>query len=203
MTNKPVSLQRVKPRQSRSRATVDAILEAAAQLLEAAGEPGFNTNAIAERAGVGIGSIYRYFPDKQEILIEMGRREMAHVAAQIAADAASRPKGISADRHAIRCFLRAFGQRTKARRAVVGILLQHLSPAELQAAFAQAEARMAARSEARMDRVQLFVLSRSLLGAMRAAVMEEADFLLTQEFEDELVRLGRVYSAATKEEAPA
>ena len=62
---------------------------------------------------------------------------------------------------------------------------------------------MAARSEARMDRVQLFVLSRSLLGAMRAAVMEEADFLLTQEFEDELVRLGRVYSAATKEEAPA
>ncbi|MFN7399386.1 MAG: TetR/AcrR family transcriptional regulator [Sandaracinobacter sp.] len=200
MKNQPVSLQRVKPRQSRSRATVDAILEAAAQVLENEGEPGFNTNAVAERAGVGIGSIYRYFPDKQEILIEMGRREMARVAEQIAADSASRPKGISADRHAIQSFLRAFGQRTKARRTVVRVLLQHLSPVELQAAFARVEARIAARSETKMSRVQLFVLSRALLGAMRAAVMEEAHFLLTQEFEDELVRLARAYGAAGKAE---
>jgi hypothetical protein len=62
---------------------------------------------------------------------------------------------------------------------------------------------MATRRETTMSRVQLFVLSRALLGAMRAAVMEEAHFLLTQEFEDELVRLGRAYSSATKEEFPA
>lgn len=195
VSEKPVPAQRPDPRQPRSRATVDAILEAATQVLEIAGESGFNTNSIAERAGVGVGSIYRYFPDKQAILVELGRREMAQVGAQIAAESAAKPDGISADRYAIRTFLRAFGERTRARRAVVPVLLQHLSPAELQAAFARAEASMAARTEIKMDRVQLFVLSRALHGAMRAAVMEDADFLLTQDFEDELVRLARAYSA--------
>jgi hypothetical protein len=41
--------------------------------------------------------------------------------------------------------------------------------------------------------VQTFVLSRAIHGAMRAAVLEGADFLLSQEFEDELVRVGRAY----------
>ena len=198
MNQRVVSLQRVRPRQSRSQATVNVILEAAAQVLENAGEAGFNTNSIAERAGVGVASIYRYFPDKQAILLELGRREMALVGAQIAADPAARPDGISADRQAIRTFLRAFGERTQARRTVVPILLRHLSPAEAQAAFAQAEASMAMHGETKMDPVQLFVLSRALLGAMRAAVLEEADFLLTQAFEDELVRLARAYVATTK-----
>ena len=198
MNERAVSLQRVRPRQARSQATVNVILEAAAQVLENTGQAGFNTNAIAERAGVGVGSIYRYFPDKQAILLELGRREMALVGAQIAADPAARPDGISADRQAIRTFLRAFGERTQARRTVVPILLRHLSPAEAQAAFAQAEASMATQGETKMDRVQLFVLSRALLGAMRAAVLEEADSLLTQAFEDELVRLARAYVGTTK-----
>lgn len=196
VNERTVAVQKLGPRQSRSRATVEAILEAATQVLEIAGEPGFNTNVIAERAGVGVGSIYRYFPDKQAILVALGRREKAQVSARIAADSASRPAGIAADRHAIRTFLRAFGERTKARRAIVQVLLQQLSPTELQAAFLQAESSMATRSEIKLDRVQLFVLSRALLGAMRAAVMEDADFLLAQEFEDELVRLAWAYAAA-------
>jgi hypothetical protein len=80
----------------------------------------------------------------------------------------------------------------------VTALLQHLSPAELQTAFADAEASMAERSKTPMDRVQLFVLSRALLGAMRAAVLEDADFLLTQQFEDELVRLSRFFPGTEK-----
>jgi hypothetical protein len=80
----------------------------------------------------------------------------------------------------------------------VSALLQNLSPAELQTAFADAEASMAERSKKPMDRVQVFVLSRALLGAMRAAVLEDADFLLTQQFEDELVRLSRVFTGVAK-----
>lgn len=191
-----VPVQRVSPRQQRSLATVDVILEAATQVLEVAGEAGFNTNAIAERAGVGIGSIYRYFPDKQAILVEMGRREMARVGAQLTTDVGPKPGSLAPDRQAIRTFLRAFGERTRARRVVVLALLGQLSAEELQAAFARAEAGMASRSAATLDRIQLFVLSRALLGAMRAAVLEDADFLLSQQFEDELVLLSRTYASA-------
>ena len=196
MNKQVVSVQRVRPRQQRSLATVDAILEAAAQVLEIAGETGFNTNAIAERAGVGIGSIYRYFPDKHAILVEMGRREMARVNADIRIDSGSEARGLAPDRQAIRTFLRAFGERTRARRVVVLALLGQLSAEELQTAFAQAEAGMASGSAASLDRIQLFVLSRALLGAMRAAVLEDADFLLSQQFEDELVLLSRTYARA-------
>jgi len=196
MKEQVVLVQRVSPRQKRSLATMEVILEAAAQVLEIAGEAGFNTNTIAERAGVGIGSIYRYFPDKHAILVEMGRREMARVGTQLRIDPGPKPGSLAPDRQAIRTFLRAFGERTRARRVVVLALLGQLSAEELQTAFARAEAGMASHSTAPLDRVQLFVLSRGLLGAMRAAVLEDADFLLSQHFEDELVLLSRTYASA-------
>ena len=62
---------RKKPLQSRSRATVQAVLSAAAHILEVRGLSGFNTNAVAERAGVSIGSLYQYFPSKDAILVAL------------------------------------------------------------------------------------------------------------------------------------
>ena len=62
---------RKKPLQSRSRATVEAVLVAAAHILEERGLSGFNTNAVAERAGVSIGSLYQYFPSKDAILVAL------------------------------------------------------------------------------------------------------------------------------------
>jgi AcrR family transcriptional regulator len=62
---------RKKPLQSRSRATVEAVLAAAAHILEDRGLTGFNTNAVAERAGVSIGSLYQYFPSKDAILVAL------------------------------------------------------------------------------------------------------------------------------------
>ncbi|MBN9308763.1 helix-turn-helix domain-containing protein [Devosia sp.] len=50
--------QRRKPRQARARATVAAILEAAARILRIEGRAAFNTNRIAEHAGVSIGTLY-------------------------------------------------------------------------------------------------------------------------------------------------
>lgn len=57
--------------------TVDAILEAAARILVETGYATASTNRIAERAGVGIGSLYEYFPGKEAIFAELRRREMA------------------------------------------------------------------------------------------------------------------------------
>jgi AcrR family transcriptional regulator len=59
------------PAQSRSQETVTVILEASARILESDGLRGFNTNAIAERAGVSIGSLYQYFPNKDAIVLAL------------------------------------------------------------------------------------------------------------------------------------
>lgn len=59
---------RKKPRQARARATVDAILIAAAHSLKTEGFEHATTNRIAELAGVSIGSLYQYFPNKVSIV---------------------------------------------------------------------------------------------------------------------------------------
>jgi AcrR family transcriptional regulator len=59
------------PGQARSQETVSVILEASARILESDGLRGFNTNAIAERAGVSVGSLYRYFSNKDAIVLAL------------------------------------------------------------------------------------------------------------------------------------
>ena len=76
MASNRSSFQRRSPKQARSRATLEAILEAAAQILERRGPPGLTTNDVAERAGVSIGTLYQYFPDKTAILVAAARREL-------------------------------------------------------------------------------------------------------------------------------
>src|SRR5262245_21790233 len=53
--------------QARAQSTVEAILGATAQVLEGIGFDAATTNRIAERAGVSIGSLYQYFPNKEAI----------------------------------------------------------------------------------------------------------------------------------------
>jgi AcrR family transcriptional regulator len=69
------------PKQARSEATVEAVLEAAAQVFERHGYAAGTTNRIADRAGVSIGSLYQYFPNKDAILIALVRRHLAESAA--------------------------------------------------------------------------------------------------------------------------
>jgi AcrR family transcriptional regulator len=62
---------RKRPKQARSTELVSAILEAAAQVLAKEGAPRFTTARVAERAGVSVGSIYQYFPNKAAILFRL------------------------------------------------------------------------------------------------------------------------------------
>lgn len=67
---------RLNPKQGRSSYKVTLISEAAIQLLDTSKSPDFTTNHIAERAGVSVGTLYRYFPNKNAILRHIVRREM-------------------------------------------------------------------------------------------------------------------------------
>jgi AcrR family transcriptional regulator len=63
------------PQQARARATHNAIVEAATQIIAKAGLAAFNTNAVAERAGVSIGSLYQYFPNKDALMVALIQRQ--------------------------------------------------------------------------------------------------------------------------------
>lgn len=96
---------RKQPRQRRSRVTVDAILEAAARVLVEDGYAAASTNRIAERAGVGVGSLYEYFPGKEAVYAELRRRETSRWYAELRdAPAPGAPKDVI--RHIVRTRVR-------------------------------------------------------------------------------------------------
>ena len=72
--SKAVRHGRRAPKQARSQIMVEAILEATQQLLASIGYENTNTTRIAERAGVSIGSLYQYFPNRDAVIAELQRR---------------------------------------------------------------------------------------------------------------------------------
>ena len=76
------------PRQERAKATHDAILEAATRIISAGGLAAFNTNAVAARAGVSIGSLYQYFPNKDALMVGLIHRQQQRQYESIAAEIA-------------------------------------------------------------------------------------------------------------------
>ncbi len=69
-------LEKNKPRQARAKRTYEAILEAAAGLLVEIGVERISTNLIAERAGITVPALYRYFPNKYAVLYALGAKLM-------------------------------------------------------------------------------------------------------------------------------
>ena len=90
------------PRQSRSRALVDSILEATAHVLSERGYAGTNTNLVAERAGVSVGSVYQYFPNKDSLISALHERHATEMHAAMEAVLAGMPsQGLRAQLAAI------------------------------------------------------------------------------------------------------
>ncbi|BDU73576.1 TetR/AcrR family transcriptional regulator [Mesoterricola silvestris] len=80
-------------RQTRSRDTVSAILEAAARILETKGYAAASTNAIARAAGVSVGSLYQYFADRDDVFRALAARHRAGIHPIIAGAIARMAKG--------------------------------------------------------------------------------------------------------------
>jgi AcrR family transcriptional regulator len=121
MAKKQVRVNAIKPRktplQKRSTETVAVIMEAAARILEQHGFEGFNTNAIAERAGVSIGSLYQYFRSKDALLSALIEREVAPLLT-IGEDLAKHPTFRDALRSYISASVRHQMKRPKLARLI-------------------------------------------------------------------------------------
>jgi len=76
---------RKSPKQARSNQLVEAVLDAAVQVLMREGAQRFTTARVAERAGVSVGSLYQYFPNKAAILFRLQSDEWQRTSAMLRA----------------------------------------------------------------------------------------------------------------------
>ncbi|HEV7323054.1 MAG TPA: TetR family transcriptional regulator [Ensifer sp.] len=107
------------PKQARSNELVKAILQAAVQVLEEEGAQRFTTARVAERAGVSVGSLYQYFPNKAAILFRLQSdewRETSGLLAEILSDR-SRPP-LDRLRSLVHAFLRSECEEASVRSAL-------------------------------------------------------------------------------------
>lgn len=157
--------RRLKPRktpvQGRSKATCDAVLEAAARILVEEGRQALTTNRIAERAGVSVGSLYQYFPGKEAILAELLRemRRGMHAAMQRAGELGRNEDLVSAT-----------------SRMVGAALKHHLDRPELAHALEQVEAELPVDAETRELKAGLRTIVADLLARHGVEDAERAAF---------------------------
>ncbi len=192
MPKRPQTLdpERRSPRQARARATIAAILEAAARILEERGLDGFTTNHVAERAGVGIATLYQYFPDKDAIVLAIAEQERDRLTETLGRILMRAPEvGREATVRAIvRMMVQAFEGRRRARKAIVETLFRRHGSA-MAGWIARVVPSLKPGPVDGGGAARAFVVSRALTGVVRSAVLEESPLLETPEFEDELVRL--------------
>lgn len=94
MATRPLTSPRKRASQERSRATVDALVEATARILVRDGFDRASTNRIAQEAGVSIGSLYQYYPGKEALVvavIDRHSRDLMNVVRAAAAQIATEP----------------------------------------------------------------------------------------------------------------
>jgi AcrR family transcriptional regulator len=166
------------PIQSRSRATVDAVLTAAARILEEQGLSGFNTNAVAVRAGVSIGSLYQYFPSKDAILLALMEQRLTLFSQTLSAAIDRAPGQCLGDDLA---FMLQTGLTTHlSRPSLVGLLEgefqrleAHINKAPTHLALREATIRLLGRYASRLSVTSLEAAAHDV-GAVAKALMGAA-----------------------------
>lgn len=189
---------RRKPTQSRSRATVDAILQASAQVLVRDGYAKTTTNRIAERAGVSVGTLYQYFPNKDALVVALCEQHsdemMALLSASIEELQDASPE--NATRVIVRAMLEAHAVNPQLHEAIISNLPKERQFEQILAVNAQAEAMIRVFLELHRDRLATdnidmaaFIVVNTVEALTHAAVIERPDFLGTEELVDEITRL--------------
>jgi AcrR family transcriptional regulator len=187
---------RKKPRQARSQAMVDAILEAAARVLSEEGYGGASTNRIAEVAGVSVGSLYQYFPNKDALIIAL---TMQHIQTMMSCLHQTMQQADSDIPSLVRSFVKAMIQG----HAMDPKLHQALTQQLLQLGFEQFAAQQKVIRELVAGMLELrglelkvkdykmaaFILVATVESTVHVALMEDPQILKDPAFEEELVGL--------------
>jgi AcrR family transcriptional regulator len=193
---RPVSSRRT-PVQGRALQTVDVILQATVQILVKDGEAALTTNRIAERAGVSVGTLYQYFPDKQAVFSALLALERQRAVASLDAwlsEVTRRRLGVAvATEGIVSRAVDAFAGRTPARRKLARFLWRHDSDDTIALALRATIERIAVQLHGASGEAvaleRLFVATRAVLGTLRYASLEASPLLASGALEPLLVEL--------------
>jgi AcrR family transcriptional regulator len=190
------------PQQDRSRVTVEAILEATTHILTEEGYEKANTNRIAERAGISIGSLYQYFPNKEALMAALMEQhsneivELVESKLQLLFDA---PLEIAIP-ELVGAVIAAHAINPRLHQ----VLNEEIPRSERSQQMQQADERIGKMLRAYLSRcsapihpqnldMTVFILSRTVESLCHAAVIEQPDLVRTSHFEREVSNLLLLY----------
>jgi AcrR family transcriptional regulator len=193
------------PQQARSEATLQAIFEATIQVLLEDGAARLTTTRVAERAGVSVGSMYQYFPNKQSLLHAVLARHLGALTDAVEAACAQleERKLTEISDGIVAAFISAKLERLDLSRALYRIAPE-LDYAELQSGMARRLdkavcAALLSASDMRLENMRRVVplLLAAASGATRAALEAGGKRAQLEMLQEELPKLCRAYLMAS------
>ena len=204
MQPRPRTRPRKAPKQARARETIEAILTATAHILVREGFEAASTNRIAEEAGVSIGSLYQYFPNKESLVAVLMER---HVAQMHAIFEAALPRWRSLPprmviHEMVEAMVRAHAVEPKLHR----VLMEQIPRIGRLDRLSDVERRFEERAKAYLElhraeigprnlELAAFIVIQCVEALTHAAVLYQPERLRTGEFVDEVTELVTRYLA--------
>jgi AcrR family transcriptional regulator len=200
MHSRPLATPRKRPKQERSQATVEAILTATTHILTEEGYDQLTTNRVAERAGVSIGSLYQYFPNKEALIFALAE----HHADQMAQLAQHHLEGLSDRsvpevlRQIVKAALAAHAVNPKLHR----VLHEQIPHSQVMRQLDQAKMENQLRSflAQRSDQLRpqnldlaVFIVEHTIRALIHGAIIDHPELLKTGELEQELMTMLSAY----------
>ena len=197
------TVPRKTPTQVRSRATVDAIVDATARVLVRDGYDALSTNRVAKEAGVSVGSLYQYFPGKEALVAAVMEQYASRMQESIAARLQAAPPAATTEEVAtdiIRAMLVAQQAEPRLHRALVEQVPRIGALRRLHELFTNYERLVEAWLEANADRSEIadahvasFVLVAAVEGLVNRATLDRPDLVASGRLEEQILRLVLAY----------
>lgn len=192
------------PVQARATATVEAIFEAAVQVLLSHGADRLTTTRVAERAGVSVGTLYQYFPNKQALLFAVFEAHMENVTGKVeaACQRAHHKPLTDMIQQVVETFVDAKMERSDISAALYRVAAEIDGPAVVKRSMQRSRKAIEAMLhtapdvELLADRFAIDMMLAAISGVMRSALESGGSPATIRKLKEHLVVLCQSYMAA-------
>jgi AcrR family transcriptional regulator len=196
MLHKPLATPRKLPKQERSQATVKAILTATARILTEEGYDQFTTNRVAELAGVSVGSLYQYFPNKEALIFALGEQyanEMAQLA-QHHLEGLGNSSILEVLQQIIKAVLAAHAMNPKLHRVLHeqiprSEVMRQLDDAKMEKMLRSFLAQRCEQLQPKNLDLTVFIVGRTIKALIHGAMLDRPELLNNGELEQEIMTM--------------